>query len=411
MQGVNSWKAGAVINHSGASVGLRKQIKQILRNVLTMAEQGTAFTASSHSGLAEYHRAHLIIDRVRIAIVGLSLVLFVAAATDFVIFPTAAATVLLRGFLLGGIAFTILAIKCRCKPSTGHARIAVGLLFAISTAIFLFSSHILVRGHLISTAFATPGRCFFAPLVLLALITFFPLTFLELLLLTLPLLLIFVIANFSSMAPINPAVSDSLLLAVLLVIGLIASAGSLGQTCLMRALLRRSLRDPLTKALNRRSGELVLQLQLAQAKYDGSPISVAFVDIDNFKQINDQLGHQAGDMILRGVADRLRIQLRECDALIRWSGDEFLVVMPGARAKDAAKRLGFLIGGPSLPKIKGKPVTWSYGIAEWPHNAEDGSWQALVMAADTQMYEAKRQDASDRCEINEKRKNTEAAVN
>lgn len=399
MQIINSWKVGDLISRPDNGTKLHRRAWQALRDVLAIAAQGTARSTSSYSGLTEYHRARLIINRVRVAMLALSLVMLVVAAADFAVLPTGAATVLLRGILLGGLALTILAAVCRCSPSTGQARLAIGLLFAISATIFLFSNQILIRAHLAFSAYAISSGCFFVPLALLALMTFFPFTLSELLLLTLPPLLIFAVGRVASTAPIIPACSDSLLLVILILIGLIAGAGSLGQTCLMRAMLHRSLRDPLTSTLNRLSGELVLQMQLARAKRDGSPISVAFLDIDNFKQINDQLGHQAGDMVLRGMADRLRMQIRGRDVLIRWAGDEFLLVMPGAHAEDGAKRLRFLTGDPSLPQISGKPITWSYGVAEWPHDSEDDSWQTLVMAADEQMYNAKRKGASGHYEM------------
>jgi len=102
-------------------------------------------------------------------------------------------------------------------------------------------------------------------------------------------------------------------------------------------LARWGLRDPLTNTLNRRGLERVLQQLAADRDRGIGPLSVALVDVDDFKQVNDLLGMAGGDRVLREVADAVRGQVREGDAVARVGGDEFLVLLPRARTWEAVE--------------------------------------------------------------------------
>ena len=101
--------------------------------------------------------------------------------------------------------------------------------------------------------------------------------------------------------------------------GLIAGVAALAGVCqlaFMIALVQQAVRDPLTGAFSRRSGEEVLELQFILASRSGSPFSVAFIDIDHFKAINDQFGHQQGDVMLKQFAQTLTQGLRKGDVVL-----------------------------------------------------------------------------------------------
>lgn len=141
-----------------------------------------------------------------------------------------------------------------------------------------------------------------------------------------------------------------------------------------------SLTDPLTGALNRRAMELVLRQGWGGAER-GDGLAIMFLDLDDFKRVNDTSGHAAGDQILQIAAESLRAEARGADAVIRYGGDEFLVVMPrtdaaGARALAARvrRRLDGWIG-----------VT--EGIAV--HHRELTSPEAMIQAADEALYRNK----------------------
>jgi diguanylate cyclase (GGDEF)-like protein/putative nucleotidyltransferase with HDIG domain len=141
--------------------------------------------------------------------------------------------------------------------------------------------------------------------------------------------------------------------------------------------------DSLTGLLGHRVFHEVLERVLAA----GEPFSVVLIDIDDFKQINDLHGHQAGDEALRCVAERLRQSVRACDSVFRVGGEEFCALLPGLRRDDAfvaAERLRNAVAGIVL----GLPVTVSTGVASFPVHGE--ARDELLAQADAALYASKR---------------------
>jgi two-component system cell cycle response regulator len=120
----------------------------------------------------------------------------------------------------------------------------------------------------------------------------------------------------------------------------------------IRELAVLSRTDPLTGLYNRRHVEEHLAAAASAARRHQQPLSVLFIDIDRFKAINDQAGYEAGDEVLRAVADRLRAALRTEDVVGRWGGDEFLAVLPTtdlAGAKAVADRVRAEVASRPVP--------------------------------------------------------------
>jgi diguanylate cyclase (GGDEF)-like protein/putative nucleotidyltransferase with HDIG domain len=141
--------------------------------------------------------------------------------------------------------------------------------------------------------------------------------------------------------------------------------------------------DSLTGLLGHRVFHEVLERVLAA----GEPFSVVLVDIDDFKQINDLHGHQAGDEALRRVAERLRQSVRGCDSVFRVGGEEFCAVLPGMRHDDAyvaAERLRQAVAG----IVSGLSVTVSTGVASFPVHGD--ARDELLAQADAALYASKR---------------------
>ncbi len=151
--------------------------------------------------------------------------------------------------------------------------------------------------------------------------------------------------------------------------------------------------DTLTNLPNRRLLLNRLDQALAQAKRFNRSLAVMFLDLDNFKQINNSLGHDAGDQLLKEVASRLTSCVRADDTVSRQGGDEFVVVLPEiAHPANAARIAEKIVGSIRNPvKIVEKEfnVTTSIGICVYPFSCKDDA-QELMKKADIAMYAAKK---------------------
>jgi len=158
---------------------------------------------------------------------------------------------------------------------------------------------------------------------------------------------------------------------------------------LRRQLDRAVFTDPLTGLLNRRGLDANLPALIGRARRHGLPVGVLLSDIDHFKQINDQLGHQAGDEVLRLVAHATAECVRGQDVVVRFGGEEMAVVLVAAPDQicEVAERIRRRVEALSAPR----PVTVSIGAA-WrtPEPGGTDLLDALVHEADALMYEAKR---------------------
>ncbi len=152
--------------------------------------------------------------------------------------------------------------------------------------------------------------------------------------------------------------------------------------------IRDANEDPLTGLANRR----YLMQRLEGALENNQEVSLVFMDLDGFKPINDDFGHDVGDEALRTVADRLNACVRENDVLCRLGGDEFVIMFTGLTGKEAlserADKILEMIGMPMW--ISGNRIRMgaSLGIACAPEDAKDS--ESLINAADESMYAAKQ---------------------
>ncbi|WP_096473643.1 diguanylate cyclase domain-containing protein [Burkholderia stabilis] len=155
----------------------------------------------------------------------------------------------------------------------------------------------------------------------------------------------------------------------------------------------KATHDALTGLPNRVQFESRLALALSEARATGQRVGILYLDCDRFKEINDCLGHDAGDAVLIGIAERLRAQVREADLVARLGGDEFAVMLSAVRDAGSVCRIAdeILSGmAPSIELSDGRMVAtmMSVGIALYPDHASDAS--GLLRAADAAMYRAKR---------------------
>jgi diguanylate cyclase (GGDEF)-like protein len=161
---------------------------------------------------------------------------------------------------------------------------------------------------------------------------------------------------------------------------------------LHRIVERQALVDSLTGLANRRSLEETLRVELARAARYGESVTIVLADLDDFKQVNDTYGHQAGDEVLKAFAATLRATVRESDVAGRWGGEEFALVLTGtdsiggARLAERARRT-IADREVLMPNGDFVTVTASFGVASFPETAELGE---VLAAADSALYAAKR---------------------
>ena len=151
--------------------------------------------------------------------------------------------------------------------------------------------------------------------------------------------------------------------------------------------------DELTGLPNRSLFNQRLSHALARARRAEDPLAILFIDLDRFKNINDTLGHEAGDRVLKEIAQRLRGCLREVDTVSRLGGDEFVVLIEGASrpadVAEVAQKILAAVARPVLLESQEFHVTASIGISTCPGDSDD--LQGLMKNADIAMYRAKEQ--------------------
>jgi len=156
-------------------------------------------------------------------------------------------------------------------------------------------------------------------------------------------------------------------------------------------LRRLATTDPLTGAFNRRFGHSLLQAQREAQAVGGRPFSVLMLDIDHFKSINDSHGHDIGDVALCATVAACREVLGGDSAIVRWGGEEFLVVLPGqniAEAVATAEAIRAAIAALVVPAgAAALRLTASLGVSNYQSDGVDG----LIHRADAALYQAKRQ--------------------
>ena len=154
-----------------------------------------------------------------------------------------------------------------------------------------------------------------------------------------------------------------------------------------------AIRDPLTGLLNRRVMETVLNREFRRAKRYKTPLSLAFLDLDDFKIVNDRYGHQCGDPFLKYVATQLMVMTREIDVVARYAGDEFVIILPGTPAEEVRKLLQRLQHHfQENPMQQGKnaiPVSISFGVASMTDPGVSDP-ESLLSTADAMLYSSKK---------------------
>lgn len=154
------------------------------------------------------------------------------------------------------------------------------------------------------------------------------------------------------------------------------------------SIVEETLKDALTGAGNRRQLEQSLPVEISRARRTGAPLSAFMADLDFFKRVNDAHGHPAGDRVLTRFADLMREQLRATDILVRYGGEEFVVMMPGTAITEGiltAERIRVSLAAEVIPPLPAA-VTASFGVVQLQPE-EDAT--SFIERMDRALYQAK----------------------
>jgi diguanylate cyclase (GGDEF)-like protein len=265
---------------------------------------------------------------------------------------------------------------------------AIGLMIGVGIVFFVYA-HIAIKvagnSHLARPEHA---QYLLMPVALAAGIGIFPLTLIEAALLLAGPLMALTVETLVDDGYLTWSLAD---VAVFLMcsIAITTVVCSISQLKLLIDLHEQSTIDQLTGTLSRRAGTEILDILFAKSQRSNSPFSLVLMDLDHFKEVNDGYGHNAGDRVLREIARGLRGALRREDALIRWGGEEFVLVLSSTTAENATQLIIELCQFGLGNRPDGSIQTVSVGLAE-RHSDKTQNWQQLVEIADSRMYEAKK---------------------
>ena len=198
----------------------------------------------------------------------------------------------------------------------------------------------------------------------------------------------------ASGAPLLPRLREMALFVVLLLGVVLVTSSAFGASLARLGDRERASarRDPLTGCLNRRAFHEAFAREADRSARLGAALSVLTIDVDRFKVLNDAHGHAFGDEILRQLARRITALVRSHDLVIRWGGEEFVVLLPHTGPEDASALAERIRAGVESPEFRvegrGVALTCSVGVAgtrTFPASADD-----LVAQSDAACYEAKR---------------------
>ncbi len=345
---------------------------------------------ASHALLFGLYRVRFIISRARVVAIAFAVLTPLWIAVDVMVFPRTVYLPLLVARLAASAGFAgVAAYRGGAQSGTSGAYRVLALLYLILLAFYLYSQHVLESADLSTVGAAISVGYMFLPFALVVGLSIFPLTLLEIVGLTLPLAVVAAVPLLAL-----PGLDGAMLLWLLLLVVAISTVASVSQLGLMYELFQGSAIDPLTGVYNRRSGEEFLAQQFDLARRYGFRLSLVFLDLDNFKQLNDVAGHNAGDTALRETARLLRSNMRTSDILVRWGGEEFLLVLPHTSIEEAQRQLARLCRDGRCRVYQwsdGAELTFSAGIAEFLRDSvlPTADWRALLVLADRRMYQAK----------------------
>ncbi|OMG54014.1 hypothetical protein BJN45_10540 [Azonexus hydrophilus] len=369
---------------------------KISENILAPSELSggqiiAMLTPAGRSSELRRHAASVIMARVQL-IAGLFAILVpLCAIIDLLVFDLHTAANLIGLRILSAAIFVALAWPREASLTRPYAQALAALLvlLLVPSLFHLLSADMLAKASETQAQRLVAQLYAYLPTVVLGGLAIFPLTALEALLLALPVIGLSVGSAVLTEQTLTLAQYGGTLWFMLMMLG-VAMFSGMSQCHYMATLVVKAMHDPLTAAYTRQSGEEALKLIYRLNHMSGKPLTLAFIDLDRFKSINDSFGHEAGDRCLRALADNVRAGLRRSDILIRWGGEEFVAVLPDTPLDNVATLLLRLRQTGLGLRPDSLPLTASIGIA---NSHEEGviNWEVLIQRADLRMYAAKQE--------------------
>ena len=338
--------------------------------------------------LLERHRADAIVARVRAFASLFAVMTFAWIPLDAFVLQPERLLALAIARIVAGALFGALALACQERsPTLAQARARLAALLLIPVAFFIASQVILPAAPEAGWPRGFESAYSFFPFMLAAGIGAFPLAIAESAVIA---AILFAVEAAALAADRLAGLSGGPeMLWLLVLIAGAAGFAAASQLKLLVALIDEAVRDPLTGCLRRESGAELLDAQLNLARRRGAPLALLFADLDRFKAVNDEFGHEVGDGVLAAAAAALREITRDSDVAIRWGGEEFVVVLPDTTSTDAVTLIKRLRASSLGTLPDGRRITVSIGVAELRAD-EVQSAAALVSLADHRMYLAKQ---------------------
>ncbi|MFK5895164.1 MAG: GGDEF domain-containing protein [Pseudomonadota bacterium] len=356
---------------------------------ITATEQWDEILSSQkHSLPIKNHRASILGKRTYMFSFLFAILIPSWSIIDFILLPYELwfKLAILRFF--STIVFISIFIRCkRGEVSLNKIFVCVTVLMYTPTIFYLIATPLLSHYHFIGFSGALVNIYSLLPFLIIASLSIFALTVKELLIITLPIIAI----TIWSLYPETPEqVSNSFMFIwlFLLLIGT-SSFSSISQLRYMISQVTRASFDTLTKAMTRRAGIETIEVYFRMAQLQNSNLSLLFIDLDNFKSLNDEYGHDAGDKALKDAVSALKEYVRKGDSVIRWGGEEFLILLPHADQTDAQRVVKRIFKYGLGLRPEGKPLTASMGLSEI-NNDNINNWKDMVEMADQRMYFAKK---------------------
>lgn len=343
-------------------------------------------TRTGHGSAFATHRAKVTSDRV-FFFTAVFVLLFPAwIAVDFFTLPKELATELAALRVAATALFLTLAWQCHKHQSIKRSLVLLGSMFAVTLLFYLVSEWIFSSYELEGLAEIAHALYGLFPFIIVFILALFPLTVREYAVYGLFILLGISYVVYPQCSAGAPEAIATLWLIILMLSLSLFSA--IGQLRYMLSQVSRASFDPLTNVLTKRAGIESIELQSRVALLRGGGIAVIFLDLDRFDAVNEAYGLDAGDVVLKEAAKKLRSVVRKSDSVVRWEGEKFLLILPGAEVEAVMMITERLMKHGLGNRPDGSIVTASMGIAE-THADNAENWKQLVEAADKRMYDAK----------------------